>query len=158
MTFEIVRADASSVGGAVPLLLDQMRDHRISVDSEELTRAVRALVEIPVRGAVLLAKEREVARFVIPEGGVVGVAVLAYTWTIEHGGPCAWLDELYVLPSLRDRGIGRALLLRALETARGDGARAVDLEVDVEHERAERLYEREGFESLPRRRWAKKLR
>jgi RimJ/RimL family protein N-acetyltransferase len=78
---------------------------------------------------------------------------MAYTWTFEHGGRVAWLDELYVVPERRSRGIGRAMVARALAAAREAGCRAVDLEVDADHERAEHLYARHGFRRLARTRW-----
>lgn len=77
---------------------------------------------------------------------------------MEHGGRVAWLDELFVVADGRGRGVGRALLVDVIEVARRAGCRAIDLEVDVEHGRAEHLYEREGFERLARRRWARRLR
>jgi GNAT superfamily N-acetyltransferase len=98
-------------------------------------------------GAVLLACDPE----------PVGIAVLSYTWTLEHGGPVAWLDELFVLPERRNRGVGLALLKRALEVASRAGRRAIDLEVDEQHARAEHMYEREGFRKLLRNRWSKTL-
>jgi GNAT superfamily N-acetyltransferase len=85
------------------------------------------------------------------------VAVLAFAWALEHGGLVAWLDELFVVPERRGGGMGRELLRRALEVARERGCRAVDLEVDSEHARAERLYERERFASLSRKRWVRRL-
>jgi ribosomal protein S18 acetylase RimI-like enzyme len=92
------------------------------------------------------------------DGDVVGVAVLSATWTVEHGGAAVWLEELYVEPEHRDRGIGRALLAATYATAREYGAGTVDLEVDVDHDRAAHLYAREGFERLPRSRWVRRLR
>jgi GNAT superfamily N-acetyltransferase len=82
---------------------------------------------------------------------VIGVAVLAHTWTIDRGGFCTWLDELYVLPEERDRGVGTALLHHAIEVARSLGCRAVDLEVEFDHARVEGLYLREGFTVFRRR-------
>ena len=107
--------------------------------------AIAGLVTVPDRGALLLARESEEA---------VGVAVLAYIWTLEHGGLVAWLDELYVVPWQRCRGTGRALLDRALAEAGARGCVAIELEVDREHARAESLYERAGFGRLPRSRWS----
>ena len=88
----------------------------------------------------------------------LGIAVLAYTWTLEHGGLVAWLDELYVVPAARGRGVGRALLDTACSEASRRGCLAVELEVDRAHGRAEGLYERAGFIPLPRARWSRALR
>lgn len=144
----IERVHAGTVAKVLPLLEAQFDGHDIDVKGARLERAVRGLVDVPGRGAVLSAEV---------DGEIVGVAVLAYTWTLEHGGLCTWLDELFVDESSRNGGIGTALLHRALEVARADGCAAVDLEVDRDHARVESLYVREGFSALPRKRFAKKL-
>ena len=75
----------------------------------------------------------------------------------EHCGLVAWLEELYVAPSHRSRGVGSALLAAVLERAREAEIVAVDLEVDGAHRRAEALYRRSGFRRLNRSRWVKEL-
>src|SRR5215472_1088667 len=100
------------------------------------------------RGALLLALEGDER---------VGLAALSYTWTLEHGGLVAWLDELYVLPRCRGRGLGTALLHAAQNVAKMAGCAALELEVEATHRRAENLYQRAGFEPLPRARWALRL-
>jgi GNAT superfamily N-acetyltransferase len=84
-------------------------------------------------------------------------ADVAFTWTLEHCGKSAWLDELYVVPEYRGKGIGAALLRAALEAAQRSGCAAVDLEVDEAHARAENLYVQAGFRPLGRSRWVKKI-
>lgn len=148
MSVTLKRATSLDVGAAEPLLAVQFEEHEIDLGDASLSSAVRGLVEVPGRGAVLLAMDGARA---------VGVAVLAYTWTLEHGGKCAWLDELYVTPEHRGGGVGARLLREAIEIARSDGCRALDLEVDHGHARAEGLYLREGFSPLPRRRFARRL-
>jgi GNAT superfamily N-acetyltransferase len=143
----IERATVYSLDGAVALLGAQFNEHRIVISLPTLRDALQGLVSGEGRGTVLVAHDPN----------PVGVAVLAYTWTLEHGGLVAWLDELYVVPAHRGRGVGRALLRRALDVATKSGCRAVDLEVDLEHARAEHLYEREGFAALSRRRWARRI-
>jgi GNAT superfamily N-acetyltransferase len=71
---------------------------------------------------------------------------------------CAWLDELFVVPEMRAQGIGTRLLAAAMEAAREDGCLAMDLEVDIEHQRVEALYLRHGFRALPRQRFSRLLR
>ncbi|HKR37312.1 MAG TPA: GNAT family N-acetyltransferase, partial [Steroidobacteraceae bacterium] len=91
------------------------------------------------------------------DGELVGVAVISFLWTLEHGGPAAWLDEVYVEPSRRGAGIGRQLVEAAMQVARDSGCIALDLEVDAGHEAAERLYERMEFRRHRRVRWVRML-
>jgi GNAT superfamily N-acetyltransferase len=145
----ITRARVEDVALVLPLLAVQLDEHGTSLPRDVLDAAVRAIVTRPERGMVLLARSGHEA---------VGIAVVPYTWTVEHGGRCAWLDELYVVPAMRTRGIGARLLTAAMDLAREDGCLAMDLEVDVDHARVEALYLREGFHSLPRRRFTRRLR
>ena len=91
------------------------------------------------------------------DGRTVGVAYVSFTWTLEHGGRTAWLEELYVVPELRGGGIGGALLDAALDLARARSCRAMDLEVESDHARAANLYVRAGFRAHTRTRYVKKL-
>lgn len=135
-------------GAAVALLAAQFAEHAIALDEARLDAAVAGLVDSPGRGAVLLARA---------EAQPVGLATLAYTWSLEHGGLVAWLDELYVVPARRGAGLGRALVERAVAYVLAQGCLALELEVDHEHARAERLYQRCGFVRLPRSRWVRPL-
>ena len=100
------------------------------------------------RGFILMAREN---------GRVVGVAYVATILSMEHCGPVAWLEELYVTPDCRHRGIGAALITAVLKQAREAGIVAIDLEVDEAHSRAISLYQRFGFRRLERSRWVKEL-
>ena len=144
----VVRLDAGTYRVALPLLRTQLEEHGIELTAAELEHAVRGLVSVEGRGAVLVARNGERA---------IGVAALSYIWTLEHGGSAAWLDELYVLPSERGQGLGSALLAAALETARAAGCIALDLEVEASHARVRSLYLRSGFKCLARERFSRPL-
>lgn len=148
MTPHIFLAGPADLAQIVRLLGGQFEEHDIPSTEEGLGRAVSGMLSDPARGDILLAQVGDRA---------VGVAVFAYSWTLEHGGLSCWLDELYVEPGLRSSGIGRALLLRGIEHVKGRGAAAIDLEVVEGHERAARLYEREGFRRRDRVRWMRPL-
>ena len=74
----------------------------------------------------------------------------------ECGGftACAELQKLYLRRDLRGRGLGRALLRRAEEEARGAGYGKIYLETHTALEAALRLYERAGYRRIPRPPWA----
>jgi GNAT superfamily N-acetyltransferase len=143
---KIERITPATMTDVLPLLAVQLEEHGVSLEPDRLSRALRGLLEVKDRGLVLAAYE---------EGRAIGLALMAHTWSIEHGGFCTWLDELYVVPERRNAGIGRALLHAALEAAKTEGCVAVDLEVEHDHPRVESLYLREGFTRRTRNRFVR---
>jgi GNAT superfamily N-acetyltransferase len=137
------------------LLAAQMAEHAIPLEAHRLARAVDgALADLGApapRALILVAERAGVAAERASE--ILGVAYVAFTWTIEHGGRTSWLEELYVRPDHRTGGLGTQLLRAAISAARAHGAAAVDLEVESDHARVEGLYLREGFQRRTRSRW-----
>jgi ribosomal protein S18 acetylase RimI-like enzyme len=79
--------------------------------------------------------------------GPDGFAQIRYRPWVYSAGPQAhsYLEELYVVPALRGRGIGRALLETAMETARNEGATHMELGTSEDDRAARSLYESAGF-------------
>ena len=75
----------------------------------------------------------------------VAVALTTLRPNVWYDGPVALLDELYVVPDLRGRGIGSALLALVEATARKRGAEVLEVNVDGEDIDARRFYERHGY-------------
>jgi ribosomal protein S18 acetylase RimI-like enzyme len=75
-----------------------------------------------------------------------GVLVLRLRPALWTDGLDAYLEELYVVPSLRRRGIGRALVLAAFDAVRAQGGVRVDLGTGEDDLPAQALYESLGFE------------
>lgn len=99
-------------------------------------RALTLLLDAPEHGNVFLIEAA---------GARVGYAVLCFSFSIEWGGKDAFLDDLYLVPECRSKGLG-AWILRQLEAAaRAAGCRAMHLEVMGQNPAA-RLYRRAGFQ------------
>ena len=145
---EILEATTADLAPILQLLHTQLQEHGIVLTSQALERATRGLIEDHSLGRILAARL---------DGELVGVAVISFLWTLEHGGPAAWLDEVYVEPARRGHGIGKQLIEAAMQVARDNGCIALDLEVDAGHEAAERLYERMQFRRHRRVRWVRML-
>ena len=65
--------------------------------------------------------------------------------SIMTGALDAYLEELYVAPSKRGQGLGRALLEAAMDVARSEGAERMELGTSADDTAARALYERSGF-------------
>lgn len=75
----------------------------------------------------------------------VGYVALSFGWSIEFGGMDCILDELFVRPPVRGRGIAGEVLISLPKALAGAGVRAMHLEVRPDNETAQRLYARAGF-------------
>ncbi len=130
------------------LLSAQLLEHAIPLPPRLLGEAIAGALADDGRALILVARE---------EGRPVGVTYLSFQWTLERGGNVLWVEELYVLPKRRGRGIGTELLRAALDVARARRCLAVELEVEASHARAANLYARAGFRPLDRVHWTLSL-
>jgi GNAT superfamily N-acetyltransferase len=81
------------------------------------------------------------------EGHVVGVALLAYRLSVSAARPFASIEDLYVDPDARRRGVGRALLEAVGERCAARGVSYV--EAQVEDREAATFYAASGYEEEP---------
>ncbi len=114
--------------------------HDFNSEYSEPTPGVAALTEHARR----LLAEDEMAVLLAGEGPD-GISLVRFRPSVWTGGPEAHLQELYVVPALRGRGIGRALLEATIEVAREAGATGIDLNTGTTDTAARALYESAGF-------------
>jgi GNAT superfamily N-acetyltransferase len=81
------------------------------------------------------------------DGAPVGMATLVERYYPAWAGPLFALDDVFVIPEHRGRGVGKALLTRAAAEALTRGAPFIELMVRTENP-ARLLYERLGFEPV----------
>jgi ribosomal protein S18 acetylase RimI-like enzyme len=87
----------------------------------------------------------------------VGYGVLTVGYSVEYGGRDGFIDDLYLAPEARGRGLGRRAMEFLEAEARELGVQALHLEVGAENARALALYGRSGFRDNGRRLMTKRL-
>lgn len=133
-TFTI--AQASDADRLVPLLREFYDYDHIPLDE---TAARRALAE-------LLADARLGRVYLIEIGdALVGYLVVTFGFSLEFKGRDAFVDELFLREGFRRRGLGSRALAVAEACCRGEGVRALHLEVERANTSAQEVYRRAGF-------------
>lgn len=94
------------------------------------------------------------------DGQVVGYAMLVHgepydadVRAVVRHLPTTELSKIYVLPNAHGGGVAGRLLDAALEVARGIGAAGVWLGTNQANARAQRFYEKSGFEKVGTKRF-----
>jgi ribosomal protein S18 acetylase RimI-like enzyme len=100
------------------------------------TRAFSALLADDRLGGAWLAEF---------DGVAVGHVVLTVSFSMEYGGLRGFVDDLYVRPEARRRGVGAALLAAVRASCAARGVRAMLVEVGPDNTGARSLYERAGY-------------
>lgn len=127
-------------------LLVMMRQMQLDDPWEEPFRepTVRAnlaeLLQNPAYGVIYLVREAAAS---------IAYLVICFDYSLEYRGKGAWIDELFVEPAYRGKGIGTQLLDLAERASREHHARVLHLEVNHGNAAIE-LYRRCGFTEHPR--------
>ncbi|PCJ06086.1 MAG: GNAT family N-acetyltransferase [Rhodobacteraceae bacterium] len=114
----------------------------IASSDDSRRAAIKPLLDGIPYGAVYLAG---------PARAPIGYIVVTFSWSIEFGGMDGCIDELYVRPPVRGRGIATEVLTALPKTLGEAGIKALHLEVDRDNESSQRLYARSRFK--PRERY-----
>jgi ribosomal protein S18 acetylase RimI-like enzyme len=107
----------------------------IPVDPQRFPTTIDFLLAEPSRGSVVVFADGPAVR---------GYAILIPYWSNEYGGTILYVDELFVIPECRNRGVARQFF-EHLARSKPFDAVAIALEVSPANERAQRLYESLGF-------------
>jgi len=130
-----------AAGGDIPALVGLMREFyaesHYPLDSGWAAAAFSALLGDDSRGAAWLVSE---------DGVPAGYVVLTVRFSMEYGGLDAFIDDLYVRPAHRRRGVGRAALDALFAECRRRGVLAVHVEVGRDNAAAKSLYRGYGLE------------
>ena len=113
--------------------------------AEELPGVFNDLVGDSGSGFIVIAEQN---------GAAKAVCTASFQKAIRTAGRYCILQEMYVEPESRSPGVGRVVVLFALEHAAASGCQVVELGTPREGDRQIEFYERAGFENIgARMRW-----
>lgn len=133
-------AERSDADKLLPLVAAFHAETGITLSEETREAAILPLLDGTPHGAAYL---------IGPRRAPVGYLVLSFGWSVEFGGIDGFLDEVYVRPAVRGRGMGGDAISALMASLRQSEIKALHLEVDREGG-ADALYGRLGFEARPR--------
>ena len=119
-----------------PLVSAFHREEGLTLSPQAREAALAPLLDGSPLGAIYL---------IGPVRGPIGYIILSFGWSIEFGGMDGFIDELYIRPSVRGRGIASEVLASLPSALSEVGLKALHLEVSDENAPAQRLYEKAGF-------------
>lgn len=126
----------------VPLVVAFHEEQGIALSDSAREAALSPLLDGSPHGAIYL---------IGPARAPIGYVIITFGWSVEFGGMEGFIDELYVRPGVRKRGIATEVLHSLPRALAGVGMRALHLEVDRTDEASLRLYAKSGFQ--PRERY-----
>ena len=111
-------------------------------------KVLKMLIAKKSLGRALLIKHK---------GKPIGYALLTFSFSLEFNGPIAFIDELFVNPSGRQKGVGSEVLKQIEILSSRIGIKAIRLESEATNKRARTLYARSGYRDYRRHLMTKRL-
>ncbi|MEP2640242.1 GNAT family N-acetyltransferase [Roseobacter sp.] len=115
-------------------------EHGIDLPQDARRAGVAPLLEGSPHGAAYL---------IGPARAPIGYVVITFGWSLEFGGLDGFIDEIFIRPGVRGRGIASETLQSLPRALAGAGLKALHLEVKRDDDATHRLYARAGFSARP---------
>lgn len=126
----------------IPALLALVRRYW---DYEAIAGFEALRIELVLQQLVAVAAARGAIWVAEVAGALVGYLIVVLVMSVEHKGLMAEIDEFFVLPEARSRGIGAALLTAAEHALVQRGCVRLQLQLGRGNARARTFYERRGY-------------
>ena len=136
MSAVLTLATVEHLDRLLPMLASFHAEEDIKINDEQRAKGLTPLLEGCPHGVVYL---------IGPPRAPIGYIVISFGWSIEFGGMDGFVDELYVRPGVRGRGVASEVLISLPRALADAGLKALHLEVDTDNADARRLYKRAGF-------------
>ncbi|WP_107498021.1 N-acetyltransferase [Thalassobius sp. I31.1] len=100
---------------------------------------------------ILFSGEMQAAAWLIgPKSSPVGYIIVSFGFCMAIGGREALIDEIWIRPSVRGRGMGSQCLMAIMKELAKMDVQRVNLDVAADNPKAKMLYEKLGFRTHER--------
>jgi GNAT superfamily N-acetyltransferase len=135
---EVRPAHTDEIEEMLPLIRAYCEFYETEPDDEGLRSMFETLINEPSQGAVFIARDG---------GKAVGFATLDWKWSSLKAARIGYLEDLFVDPEARGRGIADALIEVCAARCRELGMPAMEWLTAPDNHRAQKVYDRTGAES-----------
>jgi len=133
---EIREARPDEVEELLPLMRGYCEFYEAEPADQGLRTMARALIEDGSQGFMLIVREAS--------GRPLGFATVDWKWSMLKGARLGYLEDLFVAPDARGRGIADALIEACAERCRRRGMTALQWLTAPDNHRAQAVYDRVG--------------
>ena len=138
MSIDIQRVGEADLADLLPLMRGYSDFYEVDPPDQALLALSLALIEDPQReGVQLIARDAE-------DGTAVGFATVYWMWSTSRAARIGVMNDLFVDPAARRRGVGEALIAACLDLVRQRGAVSLQWQTALDNHTAQALYERVG--------------
>jgi GNAT superfamily N-acetyltransferase len=135
---EIRPAQADEIEEMLPLIRAYCEFYETEPDDEGLRKMFETLITDPSQGAVFIARDGS---------RPVGFATLDWKWSSLKAARIGYLEDIFVDPEARGRGIAEALIEVCADRCRELGMPAMEWLTAPDNHRAQKVYNRTGAAS-----------
>ena len=135
---EVRLAAARDIAALLPLVEEYWRFEAIEgFDATGIAGLLKRVIADPALGRVWVASV---------DGQPAGYLLAVFVFSLEHQGLTAEIDELYVAPQYRGRGLGMRLLAAGEAAFRIAGCTNISLQIGRDNAAARAFYRGHGYE------------
>ena len=145
----LVAAQQQDVPALLPFVREFYHHFKYPFHEAQKSDVLRRLVQDGSLGRIMLIKHNNNA---------IGYVLIAFSFSLEFEGSIAFIDELFIEPTGRQKGVGSQVLVQVERLCASLGLKAVRLESEAHNERATALYARSGYHDHKRHLMTKLLR
>jgi ribosomal protein S18 acetylase RimI-like enzyme len=138
VSIHIQRVGEADLADLLPLMRGYSDFYEVDPADQALLALSVALIEDPQQeGVQLIARDAD-------DGTALGFATVYWMWSTSRAARIGVMNDLFVDPAARRRGVGEALIAACLDLVRQRGAVSLQWQTALDNQSAQALYERVG--------------